>query len=290
MGCFSDSLTEEQRNEKRDFLMRCFDCGVYSNLKQMKDEDFKNRLYNEYVKLAPLLKAKIDELIEKRNKSNPIVEIARGNCCRNPCYEYNPYLLTECPKCGGKVEESYENGYTIERRYDRYDGVYKDVNIYDDNVCDKFKFNDKISKEDYDLKEFFKYFKKTEKLEGKDFRDYMIIDGERFDAPTSISLEIFFKLNDEIWFPQDKIPDHNWTNTSFFIEGNRDELGQALGFYGYKWKHYVYIYRCLLCGLKYHIMRTSPFRFRDKTKDNKITVIKQVTQENQENQEKQVNK
>jgi len=37
-------------------------------------------------------------------------------------------------------------------------------------------------------------------------------------------------------------------------------------------------------------MRTSPFRFRDKTKDNKITVIKQVTQENQENQEKQVNK
>ena len=67
MGCFSDSLTEEQRNEKHDFLMRCFNCGVYSNLKQMKDEDFKNRLYNENVKIAPLLKAKIDELIEKRN-------------------------------------------------------------------------------------------------------------------------------------------------------------------------------------------------------------------------------
>ena len=37
-------------------------------------------------------------------------------------------------------------------------------------------------------------------------------------------------------------------------------------------------------------MRTSPFRFRDKTKDNKITVIKKVNQENQETQENQVTK
>ena len=166
-----------------------------SSIKQINDTNFNRRLYKENVELAPLLKAKIDELIEKRDKSNP-VEIALGNCCRNPCYEYNPSILTECPKCGGKVEESLENGYTIETRYDRFDGVYKEVYIYDDNICDKFKFNDKISKEDYDLEEFFKYFKKTEKLEGNDYRDYMIIDGERFDAPKSISLEAFFKVNE----------------------------------------------------------------------------------------------
>lgn len=271
MGCFVEPMTKEESEGLA--TLRKF---VY-----FKNSQDYQKVFHENLELATLLKAKIDELIEKRNKSKP-VEIARGNCCRNPCYEYNPSLITECPKCGGKVEESYENGYTVERRYDRWDGCYKDVNIYDDNACDKFTFNDKISKEDYDLKEFFNYFRKTEKLVGEDFRQYMIIDGERFDAPTSISLEIFFKLNEEIWFPQDRIPDHNWTNTSFFIEGNREELGQALGFYGYKWKHYVYIYRCNLCGLKYHIMRTSPFRFRDKTKDNKITVIKKENQDIQE--------
>jgi len=284
MGCFAEpdvaTIAESEGISK-----------FYTILPYQKSQDYKymKKLYHENLKLASLLKAKIDELIEKRNKSKP-VEIARGNCCRNPCYEYNPSMITECPKCGGKIEESRENGYTVERRYDRWDGCYKDVNIYDDNVCDKFKFNDNISKEDYDIKEFFNYFRKREQLEGEEFREYMIIDGERFDAPTSLSLELFFRINEETWFPQDKIPEHDWTNTSFFIEGQRQELGQALGWYGYQWKHFVLIYKCNLCGLKYHIMRTSPFRFRDKTKDNKITVIKKVAQENQDNQENQVNK
>ena len=284
MGCFAEpdvaTIAESEGISK-----------FYTILPYQKSQDYKymKKLYHENLKLASLLKAKIDELIEKRNKSKP-VEIARGNCCRNPCYEYNPSIITECPKCGGKIEESRENGYTVERRYDRWDGCYKDVNIYDDNVCDKFKFNDNISKEDYDIKEFFNYFRKREQLEGEEFREYMIIDGERFDAPTSLSLELFFRINEETWFPQDKIPEHDWTNTSFFIEGQRQELGQALGWYGYQWKHFVLIYKCNLCGLKYHIMRTSPFRFRDKTKDNKITVIKKVAQENQDNQENQVNK
>jgi len=284
MGCFAEpdvaTIAESEGISK-----------FYTILPYQKSQDYKymKKLYHENLKLASLLKAKIDELIEKRNKSKP-VEIARGNCCRNPCYEYNPSIITECPKCGGKIEESRENGYTVERRYDRWDGCYKDVNIYDDNVCDKFKFNDNISKEDYDIKEFFNYFRKREQLEGEEFREYMIIDGERFDAPTSLSLELFFRINEETWFPQDNIPEHDWTNTSFFIEGQRLELGQALGWYGYQWKHFVLIYKCNLCGLKYHIMRTSPFRFRDKTKDNKITVIKKVAQENQDNQENQVNK
>ena len=276
MGCLADpnGMADEEWRRYSGY-------HLFIDYNKLKDINFKRRLYNDNLKFAPLLKAKIDELIEKRNKSKPVV-IARGNCCRNPCYEYNPSLITECPECGGKVEESYENGYTVERRFDDL-GYEEDVKFYDNNACDKFTFNDKISKEDYDLEEFFNYFRKTEKLEGEDFREYMIIDGERFDAPTSNSLEIFFKLNEEIWFPQNKIPGHEWTNTSFFIERQRAELGQALGYYGYRWHHFVFIYRCNLCGLKYHIIRTSPFRFRDKTKDNKITVIKKVNQENQVN-------
>ena len=48
------------------------------------------------------------------------------------------------------------------------------------------------------------------------------------------------------------------------------ELGQSLGYYGYAWKHMVYIFECLKCNYKYHILRTSPFKFRDKSLDKYI--------------------
>ena len=50
---------------------------------------------------------------------------------------------------------------------------------------------------------------------------------------------------------------------------DRAEIGQSLGYYGYAWKHMVLIYTCNLCGYKYHIIKTSPFAFRDKSKDAK---------------------
>ena len=270
----------------------------YPNVKR-EDTDFITKIFNENRKCSFLLKSKIDKLCEKRDKAKP-VEIGRGNCCNNPCYEYNTSIIKECPKCEGKVDRDVENGYTITKRWDYFYHYYADAYIYDENICDKFKFNNKISKEDYDIKEFFKYFKKTEKLDGEFFRDYMIIDGERFDAPILTSLELFFKINEKFWFPQDifseKIDPCNpkkklniWLNTCFYDHVQKDEeLGQSLGYYIHRdtdppRKHYVYIFRCILCGLKYHIIRTSPFRFRDRTKDNKITIIKKVENENQEN-------
>ena len=284
MGCLSDF-----NDPTREELGRYSEFYNYIDYNKLKDINFKRKLYKETLELSPLLKAKVLELIEKRNNAKP-VEIARGNACSNPCYEYHPSLLTKCPKCGGKVENDYENGYYVENRFNEVLLYYEDVKIYDDNVCDGFTFNNKISKEDYDLKEFFNYFRKREELEGGDYREYMIVDGERFDAPSSITLEEFFKINESRWFPQFKNPGHDNENTSFFIEGRRPELGQALGYYGYKWKHYVYIHTCTSCGFKYHIIRTSPFRFRDKTKDNKITVVKKVEPENQESQKNDVNK
>ena len=58
---------------------------------------------------------------------------------------------------------------------------------------------------------------------------------------------------------------------SFFHEQqmSRKELGQSLGYYGYTWLHYVLIFTCNLCGYKYHIIKISPFAFRDKSKDVK---------------------
>ena len=300
MGC---SFTGDLPYEVLYFWFQYKSC--YPSVKR-EDTDLIMQIFNEHKKCAFLLKPKIDELCEKRDKAKP-VEIGRGNCCNNPCYEYNTSIIKECPKCGGKVDYEVENGYTITKKWNYYHHCYEDEYFYNENVCDKFKFNNKISREDYDIEEFFKYFKKTEKLEGETFREYMIIDGKRFNAPILTSLEVFFIKNDKTWFPQDifsveKDPCQpnqflrTWLNTCFYDhEWKKRELGQSLGYYRYietstSLKHYVFIFKCILCGLKYHIIRTSPFRFRDRTKDNKITEIKKVEQENQENQENKSNK
>ena len=259
--------------------------------------DITKKIIEENNKLAPFLKAKIDELCERREKSKPVV-IARGNCCKNPCYAYKRELLESCPECGGKVSGDFENGYTVRNVYSRFDHCYEDVKYYDDNVCDKFIFNENIDKIDYDLQEFIKYFTKVDPNEKflYDFnskkknvssieveRKYMIVDGERFDLPFGIDLETFFRINDSYFFYNDR------NDITFYYEGNRKELGQSLGYYGYQWKHMVFIYKCHLCDLEYHILRTSPFAFRDKSKDNVITVERPIKQENTENQPKPKN-
>ena len=42
--------------------------------------------------------------------------------------------------------------------------------------------------------------------------------------------------------------------------------------------HYIYLYVCKKCGYTYHVLRTSPFRYRDKSKDN--IIIKTPQEEN----------
>lgn len=252
------------------------------------------KIIEENKKLAPLLKPKIDQLMKKMNFSEPQV-IATGNVCKNPCYEYNSRIVNMCPKCGGFVKDEPENGYTIETEYNRNSGRYEEYKAYNDVVCNKFTYNDKIDKCDYDIDELCKYFEKVDKTKKfiykiyeedkngqetlKDYevyQKYMIIDGERFNFPYGINLRCFLRLNDELYFTRDHMSnddfdDHIGTyNTYFFHKDNADyiDLGQALGYYGYKFKHFVCIFTCLKCSFKYHIIRTSPFRFRDKSKDN----------------------
>ena len=100
---------------------------------------------------------------------------------------------------------------------------------------------------------------------------YMLIDGERYDFPYGIGMREFFLLNEDEFFPRLKSNIPYSHSISFFHEQqiDRKELGQSLGYYGYAWIHYVFIFTCNLCGYKYHIIRTSPFAFRDKSKDVK---------------------
>lgn len=305
MGCLGYPYYQSTEEDREQFQ---YECLVMARIAYCDDKYFQNffsyqrhglikKVIEENNKLAPLLKAKIDELCKKREKSKPVV-IARGNCCKNPCYAYKRELIESCPECGGKVSGDFENGYTVRRDFSRFDNCYKNVKYYDDNVCDKFRFNENVDKIDYDLQEFITYFTKVDPNEKflYDFDDkenkvypremerkYMIVDGERFDLPYGIDLEAFFRINDSYFFYTDR------NDISFYYEGNRKELGQSLGYYGYEWKHMVFIYKCNLCKLKYHILRTSPFAFRDKSKDNVITVERPIKQENPENQEKPKN-
>ena len=115
----------------------------------------------------------------------------------------------------------------------------------------------------------------------------MMLDGERFDFPYGISMRDFFRLNNDKFFRPPKNPmgflslyQHQQLSGSkkgivegeyceMFYERNRNELGQSCGYYGFSMLHKVYVYECNDCGHKYHIIKTSPFHYRDKSKDPK---------------------
>ena len=53
-----------------------------------------------------------------------------------------------------------------------------------------------------------------------------------------------------------------------FHDGNVNEWGQSCGYFKSS-THIVHIYECDDCHHKYHVIKTSPFHFRDKSKDPK---------------------
>ena len=93
-------------------------------------------------------------------------------------------------------------------------------------------------------------------------------------------MQSFFSINDIYFFPMSD--DFRVINDAmqyfplkyricFRYENqyDRPELGQSIGYYGYAWMHLVIVFDCTSCGLKYHIIKCSPFAFRDKSKDVK---------------------
>ena len=233
------------------------------------------------------MKEKITQLMSKQNEN--IVEIGTGNSCNNPCYTYNTKYMKECPKCQGKVNSHMENYQYQKRTYDHFNDRYIEAtDITEDNICTGFRFNNKIGKEDVDLDALFQYFDKVDNEKKVHYSlrvvnekqkeiiteeydlpyHYMMIDGERFDFPYGFGMKEFFYINEKELFPKD----HNYAyNICFFYEGNiaHKDLGQSIGFYGYAFIHKVYVFVCNACKYKFHIVKTSPFFFRDKSKDVK---------------------
>ena len=140
----------------------------------------------------------------------------------------------------------------------------------------KFNWTDDYKAIDVFLDNFFEFFTRRENKPDGSFVEYMVVDGERFDAPPNLEFMFFiWKYNTKLFPSKSK-----GEGTIFFYENNRQELGQAVGYYGYAWKHYVYLYTCTKCKHKYHIIRTSPFKFRDVSLDKYIDSHKEYKKVN----------
>ena len=254
--------------------------GICIDPDSYKEKMKKKKKLN--MKYALPLKIKIIELCAKREKAKPFICANGGNNCNNPCYEYQEKLAYNCPKCGGLVEKDFENGKIIKNEYNIEKGVYEEIIYYDDNVCTEFNWVDDYDAIDMNTTCFLNYFTRKEIKDKNNWVEYLCIDGQRFDAPPNTSFKNFLMENDDFFFPKTKLPvfyifnnlsiykRESNNNTCFFYDKIKDELGQSLGFYGYKMKHFVSIFTCIRCKYKYHILRTSPFKFRDKSLDKYI--------------------
>ena len=200
------------------------------------------------------LSTKLAELIAKRDAQTPR-EVAKGNYCSNPCYEFNLNLIEECPKCKGAVVMEYENEFTEKEDYTR-DGKRIIKKIYNKNCCSNFDFNDVVSIEDRSFGHLCAYFDLVE-----NGNHYMMLDGERIDLGSNNVMNFLFANNSKL------LPEKNGVELllSFTQLGNPTILLYNQG--GFERMPLNCLYRCNNCGHKYHIMQTSPFMYRDKSKD-----------------------
>ena len=308
MGCLSDlsdfCLVVNLPREQFEYVEILRELCFHNEKDEIHKKVYSNRKYNTefYVKIIEeneKVKGKMKQIIKELKKEgaskNPRIIIGTGNSCNNDCYLYNLDLVRTCPKCEGKVEQEVENDYIIEKKWK--DGVLKEYKYYNEKkICTGFRWNENIDQIDVNLNAMFEYFDKKDpqskthwsfvvedpnthqrnKEEYDVENHYMMINGERFDFPYGLTMREFFRLNNLYFFPMklasdcylpDDIPIEH--NTIFWYENIREEIGQPLGYYLFGETHIVYIYTCNSCGYKYHIIKTSPFAFRDKSKDPK---------------------
>ena len=264
-------------NKKYIIIIKSGLMGICIDFDSQKERLKKERKLN--YKYALPLKIKIIELCAKREKAKPFICAYGGNHCNNPCYEYQEKLAYNCPKCGGAVKKDFENGKIIKHIYNEEKGESDEMIYYDDNVCTEFNWVDDYDEIDMNTTSLLNFFVRREIKDKNNWVEYLFIDGHRFNAPPNTLFKNFLMENNDFFFPKTKLPIfyifNNLTiykresnnNTCFFYDKIKDELGQSLGFYGYKWKHFVSIFTCIKCKYKYHILRTSPFKYRDKSLD-----------------------
>ena len=263
---------------------------IYNNWNN--NMDILEKIVEENETLAPKMAAKIKELRERGENSSTPVMIGTGNSCNNPVYMYNIPILTHCPKCGGKVDNDLENGYTTSERWDDRQEAFVKVKNYDESqICDGFRWNNNVHLKDVNFYELEKYYDKEDQankvhwtIHTRDYktkkegiiemdvpRHYAIIEGERFDFPYGLNMRSFLFYNDELFYPRPSSKDVNIGNAMpakfrmcICCENDKLQIGQSLGVYGYAWRHEIYLFSCNSCGHKYHIIRTSPFAWERK--------------------------
>ena len=281
----------------------------FSDVRNQKNYDLLKRIAEENEIVSQRLKQKIDELCLKRNKGDPLqIAVGKcGNPCY--AYQLNLFFnCPKCNgNVKRNMENGYttERIYDDYSQSVRNAKIYNESNIctkfdFNENIdkCDVdsdecIKFFEKIDELktvhwsfDIQTKENNEWVKKE--IEKDMPIHYMMLDGERFDFPYGITMRDFFKLNNDKFFKPRQDPMGFMASYQFqqfsssnnkglihgeycemFYERNRSEWGQSCGCYGFRWLHKVYIYECEDCGYKYHIIKTSPFHCRDKSKDPK---------------------
>ena len=271
MGCFGDPIYSSDLDERIIYKYR----DTYDLL--FKDDDRKvkkakmKQIELDDKRVTPKFKKKMEELISKRESTKPRI-IAEGNYCSKPCYEYNTNILDTCPKCGGVVQNSVENEIDPSPVLNIY---------YIPGCCEKFTYKN-LDKIDYDIDEFFKYFEKyDENIE----RYYIIIDGERFDMPKYLNFKNYLTANCKYFFP------HIEKFYYFDYDLNISEYGKSLGYRkiipGLINMYCALVFKCKKCNYEYHILRTFPFMYRDKNKDN--IIIEKTEEDNNEEEKRDKN-
>lgn len=248
-----------------------------------KNNSLYSQILQENDRLVPLLKAKLDEL--RMREYSQIIMIGKA-ICGKPCYAYNRTLFTRCPECNGAVKDKPENGTYEKQVYDEDKGAYKWETFYnEDNICLNYTFNDKVDKWDYDLDSLEEFFDKEDKektvhwsyIDGNETKEkdmpihYMMLEGERFEFPFGLHMKEFLIMNDGLLFP---LQGNGWKSNGFsFSIIDQDTLhykiGAAIGYYGVACLRFIMLFECTSCRLQYHIIRTTPFMARDKSKDPK---------------------
>ena len=274
-----------------------------------KNYEILKKIYEENDIVSERLNQKIQEYVKIREESKPVeIATGKcGNPCY--AYQRKILFdCPKCDGIVNRdIENDYENevihntysGKTqLQKKYLEKNICYRfnfneKIDKIDVSVDDFIKYFEKVDENktvhwSCDTKNSYNYYDRTVIPVEKDMPiHYMLLDGERFDFPYGISMRDFLILNHEKFFRPEavnpsayyffndqyfrskKIPvDGEYCNMLYRSEKN--QWGQSCGSYNNETLvHIVYIYECDDCHLKYHVIKTSPFHFRDKSKDPK---------------------
>ena len=163
----------------------------------------------------------------------------------------------------------YENEFTVQKQYNSEGRIMEKKVFNQKAACTNFEFDKSIPLEEYNFGALCEYFQKTE-TEGNKTNNYIMLDGEKIDIGSSDLMNFLYGNQKEL------LPEKNGVEflLRFIDLGKPTIVLHNQG--GFERVPCVCLYTCNKCGHKYHIMQTSPFMYRDKSKDVVGEKYKQV--------------